>query len=50
MCSQLDIARKHIDYHTEKFGYSKPNVEFVKGFIEKLGEAGIKENSYDIIM
>ncbi|XP_048249198.1 arsenite methyltransferase-like isoform X1 [Haliotis rufescens] len=47
---QLEVARKYIDYHTQKFGYSKPNVEFVKGYIEKITEAGIKENSIDIII
>ena len=47
---QLEVARKHIPYHMEKFGYKQPNVEFVEGYIEKLTEAGIKENSQDIIM
>ena len=44
------MANKNIDYHTKKFGYSKPNVNFVKGDIEKLGEAGLKDNSFDIIV
>ncbi|XP_067656585.1 arsenite methyltransferase-like [Haliotis asinina] len=47
---QLEVARKYIDYHTQKFGYSVPNVEFVKGYIEKITEAGVKENSIDIII
>ena len=47
---QLDVAVKHIDYHTSKFGYSKPNVEFRKGYIERLKEAGIEDESQDIIM
>lgn len=47
---QLEVARKHIPYHTEKFGYSKPNVEFVQGYIEKLTAAGVPENSQDIII
>ena len=47
---QLEVANKYIDYHTKKFGYSKPNVNFVKGDIEKLGEAGLKDNSFDIIV
>lgn len=34
----------------EKFGYKKPNVDFVQGYIEALREAGLEENSYDIIM
>ncbi|XP_046576867.1 arsenite methyltransferase-like [Haliotis rubra] len=47
---QLEVAWKYVDYHTQKFGYSKPNVEFVKGYIEKITEAGIKENSIDVII
>ena len=47
---QLDVAVKHIDYHTSQFGYSKPNVEFRKGYIERLKEAGIEDESQDIVM
>ena len=47
---QLVVARRHIDYHTEKFGYSKPNVEFRFGYIEKLGEAGLEDDSFDAIV
>ncbi|KAG7492870.1 hypothetical protein MATL_G00018610 [Megalops atlanticus] len=47
---QLEVARKHIDYHTQKFGFSKPNVEFVQGYIEALTEAGLEANSYDVII
>ncbi|CAD5126203.1 DgyrCDS14377 [Dimorphilus gyrociliatus] len=47
---QLDVADENIDYHTRQFGYSKPNVEFKRGFIEKLTDAGIEENSYDVIV
>ncbi|XP_069139063.1 arsenite methyltransferase-like isoform X2 [Argopecten irradians] len=47
---QLDIAREYIGYHTKKFGYTKPNIDFVKGYIEKLTEAGIQSNNYDIIV
>ena len=28
---QLEKARKHIDYHAAKFGYSQTNVEFHNG-------------------
>ncbi|XP_077979574.1 arsenite methyltransferase-like [Glandiceps talaboti] len=48
--AQLEVARKHIDYHTEKFGYEKSNVNFVKGYMEKLDEAGLKDNTFDIII
>ncbi|XP_063056201.1 arsenite methyltransferase [Engraulis encrasicolus] len=47
---QLNVARKYIDYHTEKFGHKKANVDFVQGYIEALQEAGLKEGSFDIII
>lgn len=45
---QLQVACRHITYHTEKFGYAKPNVEFKKGLIEKLDEVGLQSDSFDI--
>ena len=47
---QIAVSRKYIDYHTEKFGYKESNTDFVQGYIEKLREAGLKENYDDIIM
>jgi arsenite methyltransferase len=42
---QLDVANKYIDYHSNAFGYSKPNVKFIKGQIEDLkSSAGIEDN------
>ncbi len=47
---QLDVANKYIDHHTERFGYKKPNIEFVKGNIEKLDELGFESGSFDLII
>ena len=47
---QLDVANKYIDYHTREFGYSKPNIAFKKGYIEKLDELELEDNSFDIIV
>ncbi|XP_049575914.1 arsenite methyltransferase [Syngnathus scovelli] len=47
---QLEVARKHVDFHMKEFGYKKPNVTFVKGYIEALTEAGLEKNSFDIII
>ena len=47
---QLDIANKYIDYHTEAFGYKQPNIAFKKGYIEKLDELELEDNSFDIIV
>ena len=45
---QLDIAEKYKDYQAKAFGYSKSNVEFINGYIEKLTE--IPDNSIDLIV
>ncbi len=45
---QLNVARKHVDYHTKKFGLSKPNVKFVKHFIEDL--SSIENATVDLVI
>lgn len=47
---QLDIARKYVDYHTNKFGFLHSNIEFFKGYIENLNGLGIKDNSVDVVI
>lgn len=44
------MARKYIEYHLEKYGFQAPKVTFIHGCIDKLGEAGIRNESYDVIM
>ncbi|XP_032889946.1 arsenite methyltransferase [Amblyraja radiata] len=47
---QIQVAKKFIDYHTQRFGFSKPNVDFLQGYIEKLGDIGLKDNSFDLVI
>uniref|UniRef100_UPI00398F8C32 arsenite methyltransferase-like n=1 Tax=Pristiophorus japonicus TaxID=55135 RepID=UPI00398F8C32 len=47
---KVQVAQKFIDYHTRKFGFSKPNVDFLHGYIEKLAGVGLEDNSFDIII
>lgn len=47
---QLNVARRHIDFHMERFGYSRPNVEFRKGLIEHLGDVGLDSHSFDLVI
>lgn len=47
---QLEVANRHIDYHTEKFGYKKSNTRFIKGDIEKLNELDLEDNYFDVII
>ncbi len=48
--AQLEVARRHIEYHRKQFGYQKSNVRFIKGYIEKLDELALQDNSFDIII
>ncbi|WP_328724508.1 methyltransferase domain-containing protein [Streptomyces sp. NBC_00259] len=45
---QLAVARRHVDYHAEKFGYA--NVEFKQGYIEDLQSIGIADDSVDLVV
>ena len=47
---QLNVASEYIDWHMEKFGFTKPNVEFKKGYIEDLKTIGIEDNSVDLVV
>lgn len=47
---QLAVARKYVDHHMKEFGYKKPNVNFVQGYIEALTDAGLEKGSFDIII
>ncbi|XP_060753737.1 arsenite methyltransferase [Neoarius graeffei] len=43
-------SRKYIGYHQEHYGYAQPNTEFVHGYMEKLSDAGIQDDSLDIVV
>ena len=47
---QLAVAHRHIDFHRDAFGYQQPNVEFRKGYLEKLDDLGFADDSFDIIV
>jgi radical SAM/Cys-rich protein len=47
---QLEVARRNIQTHIERFGYKRPNVDFRKGFIEDLKAIGIEDNSVDVVI
>ncbi len=47
---QLEVAKRHIHAHMNKFGYKRPNVEFKKGFIEDLREIEIADKSVDVVI
>jgi arsenite methyltransferase len=47
---QLATAKAHIGWHMKQFGYERPNVRFLKGYIEKLDELGLEPASFDVIV
>lgn len=47
---QLDVAKKHSNFHAQSFGFSQPNTEFILGNIENLDQIGIQSDFYDIVV
>lgn len=47
---QLDVARRYREYHAEQFGHPSPNVDFIEADIEKLHDAGLGDEKFDIIV
>lgn len=47
---QLSVARRYLDEQTSRFGYERPNVEFLQGYIEDLESANIADNSVDLVV
>jgi SAM-dependent methyltransferase len=47
---QLEVALRHVDEQTRRFGYARPNVSFRHGFIEDLAAAGVEDASVDVVI
>lgn len=47
---QLEVANNHKEFHREKFGYAKSNVEFRQGHIEALDKVGLNDEQFDLII
>lgn len=47
---QLSTAREHLDWHMQKFGYAKPNVRFLEGYIERLDDLGLAPATFDVVV
>ena len=47
---QLAVANRHVEFHREKFNYASSNVLFKKGYIERLDELELADNSFDLIV
>jgi arsenite methyltransferase len=46
---QIAIAKKYISIHTERFGYSEPNITFIQDYIENINRHFRKE-SIDLVI
>jgi arsenite methyltransferase len=47
---QLATAEAHKDWHMDKFGYSQPNVRFLKGYLEKLDALDLERGTFDVVV
>jgi SAM-dependent methyltransferase len=47
---QLATANAHVGWHMSRFSYPKPNVRFLKGYIEQLDQLGLEPESFDVIV
>lgn len=47
---QLAVARGSVDEFTSAVGYPQPNVRFEKGMIEFIREAGVADESIDLVI
>ncbi len=47
---QLEVARRHVESQTERFGLPAPNVVFLQGYMENLRAMGIKDHSVDVVI
>jgi len=47
---QLEVARRYQDYHADKFGYEKSNVQFVQGNIDELDKLPFEDGYFDVIV
>jgi arsenite methyltransferase len=47
---QIAVAKRHVDWHREKFGYATSNVTFHQGYIERLGELGLSPGGFDMVI
>ncbi|MEO0398750.1 MAG: methyltransferase domain-containing protein [Pseudomonadota bacterium] len=48
--AQLAVARAHVDWHANRFGYANSNVTFLEGDIERLLDLNLAPESVDVIV
>lgn len=48
--AQLEVARRHLDWHARRFGYPQSNVQFLHGYLEELENLPLEPASFDLIV
>ena len=47
---QLEVANRHLDWHRDRFGYTRSNLRFLEGDIERLEALDLAPESFDLIV
>jgi arsenite methyltransferase len=47
---QLEVARRHRDWHADRFGHARSNVELQQGYMEDLEALGIEDGTIDVVV
>ncbi len=47
---QLTVARAHLQFHMDQYGYSEANVDFLQANIEELDATELQDESFDLII
>jgi arsenite methyltransferase len=47
---QLEVALRHRDWHAERFGFARSNVDFRRGYMEDLAGVGLDDASVDLVV
>ena len=47
---QLAVAERHREHHRQVFGFARDNVDFRLGYIEHLGQLGLEDASFDVVV
>lgn len=50
LSQQIEVPLSNLEEQMKAFGFSRPNIEFRQGYIEDLGEIGIEDNSFDVVI
>jgi len=47
---QLEVGNRYLPVQTKKFGFSRPNVRFLQGYIEDLAVMDLPDNYFDLVI